>query len=157
VTRLVLVLGYSPRRQRGLHPICAARVRHAATVVGDYDVVVLSGTDDEVAFMEEAWEPRGTRVLERDGAERTSESAVAARRLAESVGADEILLVTSWWHRPRAELMLRRTLRGSGIRVTASGAPSPWSPFHLAREAACMPLVPVHLAQARRLAARARG
>jgi uncharacterized SAM-binding protein YcdF (DUF218 family) len=149
-----MVLGYSPRRPEGLHPICAARVRHAASVAGPDDVVVLSGTADEVERMEAAWEPLGGRTLELDGATRTAESAVAARRLAAVSGADEVLLVTSWWHRPRAELMLRTALRGTGVRVSGSGAPSPWSPLHLAREAACVVLVPLHLALARRAVAR---
>ena len=32
---------------------------------------------------------------------RTADSAIAAARLAEEVGADEVFVVTSWWHRPR--------------------------------------------------------
>ena len=152
MTRLVLVLGYSTRRPGGLHPVCAARVEHATEVVGDGDVVVLSGTDGELECMSDAWarahvEPR------RDSALRTADSAVAAVRLAQEVGADEVVVVTSWWHRPRAELMVRSELRRRGIRVTGSGARGPWSAFHLAREAVCYPLVPVHLALARRRAA----
>ena len=109
----MLVLGYSPRRPAGLHPICAARVEHAAGVIDDGDVVVLSGTDGELELMGGAWggadvEPR------RDPALRTADSAVAAVRLAEEVGADEVVVVTSWWHRPRAELMLRSALRRRG-------------------------------------------
>jgi hypothetical protein len=151
MTRLVLVLGYSPRRPTGLHPICEARVEHATGVVGEGDVVVLSGTDGELELMGGAWggshvEPR------RDPALRTADSAVAAVRLAEEIGADEVVVVTSWWHRPRAQLMVRSALRRRGIRITSSGARGPWSPFHLAREAVCYPLVPVHLAQARRRA-----
>jgi uncharacterized SAM-binding protein YcdF (DUF218 family) len=154
VRRLVLVLGYSPHRPRGLHEVCAARVRHAAALAAPDDVVVLSGTPGEVELMEDAWGTVDGRLLERDDAHRTSESAVAARGLAEALGADEIVLVTSWWHRPRAELLLRVALRGSGVHVSASGAPGGGSPFRLAREAVCMPLVPIHLVLARRAAAR---
>jgi hypothetical protein len=156
MTRVVLVLGYSPRRPNGLHPVCAARVEHATAVVGEGDVVVLSGTDGEVELMGGAWarahvEPR------RDPARRTADSAVAAVRLAEEIGADEVVVVTSWWHRPRAELMVRSELRRRGVRVTGSGARGPWSAFHIAREAVCYPLVPVHLALARRRAGYRRG
>jgi uncharacterized SAM-binding protein YcdF (DUF218 family) len=148
VTRLVLVLGYSPRRPGGLHPVCASRVEHAASRVVEEDVVVLSGTVGEVELMAAAW--GSSRVFVRDRARRTADSAVAAVRLVEEAGADDVLVVTSWWHRPRASLMVRRALRRRPVRVTGSGAQGPWSVFQLAREAGCFPLIPLHLALARR-------
>lgn len=149
MTRLVLVLGYSPRRPAGLHPTCAARVAHAVGIAADGDVVVLSGTDSELELMGGAWgDP--PKTLRGDPAMRTSDSAVAAGRLVEELGADEVVLVTSWWHRPRAERMLRRVLRARGISVVGSGAPGSPSARDVLREAACFPLIPLHLAQARR-------
>jgi hypothetical protein len=153
MTRLVLVLGYSPRRPTGLHPVCAARLEHAAGIAADGDIVVLSGTDGEVELMDGAWSD-APPTLRRDQAQRTADSAVAAVRIVEEVGADEVVVVTSWWHRPRAELMLRRVLRSRPVRVAGSGAGGPWSLYNVAREAVCFPLVPVHLALARRRAAR---
>jgi hypothetical protein len=41
--RLIVVLGYSAGRRGELHPICAARLEQAAGLVGDGDVVLLSG------------------------------------------------------------------------------------------------------------------
>ena len=60
--RLIVVLGYSDRRERGLHPICAARLAHAATVSTERDVVVLSGwartpgAVPEAELMADAWQ-----------------------------------------------------------------------------------------------------
>ena len=147
--RLVVVLGYSPRRPSGLHPVCAARVAHAAALARPDDVVVLSGTDGEVELMAAAWGP-DAHLVRRDRASRTADSAVAAARMAEELDADEILVVTSWWHRPRAQLLTRMALPGRGIRVEGAGARGPWSVWQLVREALCFPLVPVHLALARR-------
>jgi uncharacterized SAM-binding protein YcdF (DUF218 family) len=149
VTRLLLVLGYSSRRPAGLHPVCAARVARAAGLARDDDLVVLSGTDVEVELMAAAW-GSSQGAVSRDRALRTAESAVAAVRLAEEAGADEVVVVTSWWHRPRASLMVRLALRRRSVRVGDSGAPGPWSVFQLAREAVCFPLIPMHLALARR-------
>jgi uncharacterized SAM-binding protein YcdF (DUF218 family) len=147
--RLVVVLGYSPRRPSGLHQVCAARVTHAAAMTRSDDVVVLSGTDGEVEQMAAAWGP-DAHLVRRDRASRTADSAVAAARMAQDLQAGEIVVVTSWWHRPRAQLMTRVALPRRGIRVTGSGAGGPWSAWQLVREAVCFPLVPVHLALARR-------
>ena len=149
--RLVVILGYSPRRPSGLHPVCAARVAHAAALAQPGDVVVLSGTDGEVELMAAAWGP-DSHLVRRDRAARTADSAVAAARIAEEVDADEILVVTSWWHRPRAQLLTRAASPRRGIRVSGSGSAGPWSPWQLVREGLCFPLVPLHLALARRRA-----
>jgi uncharacterized SAM-binding protein YcdF (DUF218 family) len=147
--RLVVVLGYSPRRPSGLHPVCAARVARAAALTRPDDVVVLSGTDGEVELMAAAWGP-DAHLVRRDRASRTADSAVAAARIAEGLAADEILVVTSWWHRPRAQLLTRAAFPPRGVRVLGSGAGGPWSPWQLVREALCFPLLPLHLALARR-------
>jgi uncharacterized SAM-binding protein YcdF (DUF218 family) len=147
--RLVVVLGYSPRRPSGLHPVCAARVAHAAALSRPGDVVVLSGTDGEVELMAAAWGP-DAHLVRRDQALRTADSAVAAARIAGELDADEIVVVTSWWHRPRAQLLTRMASPRGETRVEGSGSGGPWSLWQLVREALCFPLVPVHLALARR-------
>jgi hypothetical protein len=152
VTRLLLVLGYSPRRANGLHPVCAARVECAAALARGDDVVVFSGTDAEVELMAAAW-GAGPGVVRRDRASRTADSAVAVVGIAGEVGADAVVVVTSWWHRPRASLMVRTVLLRRRVRVRGAGAGGPWSPLQLAREAVCFPLVPLHLVLARRRAA----
>ena len=90
MTRLVVVLGYSPRRPSGLHPVCAARVAHAAALTRPDDVVVLSGTDGEVGLMAAAWGP-DAHLFRRDRASRTADSAVAAARMAQELEADAIV------------------------------------------------------------------
>ncbi len=99
--------------------------------------------------MAAAWGP-DAHLVRRDRASRTADSAVSVARTASELRVDEIVVVTSWWHRPRAQLMTRVALPRRGVRVTGSGAGGGWSAWQLVREALCFPLVPVHLALARR-------
>jgi uncharacterized SAM-binding protein YcdF (DUF218 family) len=124
-------------------------VAHAAALTRPDDVVVLSGTDGEVGLMAAAW-GLDAHLVRRDRASRTADSAVAAGRMAEELEVDEIVVVTSWWHRPRAQLLMRAALGRRAIRAHGAGARGPWSVWQLVREALCFPLVPVHLALARR-------
>ena len=66
--RLIVVLGYSDGRQRELHPICAARLEHAARLAEEGDAVLLSGWSrragrlPEAELMRRAW-PGPERAL----------------------------------------------------------------------------------------------
>jgi hypothetical protein len=153
MTRLVVVLGYSARRGNEIHPVCAQRVARAAELAGDGDVVFLSGTARELELMDAAWPPSSGRP-KLDLARRTADSVIAALRLADQAGAAEIVLVTSWWHRGRAERMLQRALRGQTVRGRAVGAPSSRSARQHVHELASSPLAPIQLALARRRAPR---
>jgi uncharacterized SAM-binding protein YcdF (DUF218 family) len=137
--RLVAVLGYSARRDTGIHAICARRLAHAETLAGEAGAVVLSG---EAELMREAW--RGPEVeLEFDlRARNTAGNAVGVATAARKLGATEVVLVTSRWHAPRAALLVRAALRGTGISLTTSSPPGLPGPRLLLREVACFALAP---------------
>jgi uncharacterized SAM-binding protein YcdF (DUF218 family) len=142
--RLVAVLGYSGRRDEGLHAICEARVRHAESIVREGDAVLLSG---EAELMHGHW--RGGRVLLDQDARNTRENALGVAKAARELGADEVVVVTSRWHAPRAAALVRAAL-GQGVPVETS-SPADLPPVHLAaREAACLVALPVHLLDVRR-------
>jgi uncharacterized SAM-binding protein YcdF (DUF218 family) len=136
--RLVAVLGYSGFRGRGLHAICLARLRHAEALAGDDDTVLLSG---EAELMREA-STRTDFVL--DGAASTTrENARGVAAAAREVGADEVVVVTSAWHAPRARALVQAAV-GPEVRVTSSSPPGR-PPLRLAvREVACLAVLPLH-------------
>ena len=145
--RLVAVLGYSARGDQGLHPVCAARVARAAEVASEEDTVVLTGRP-EAELMHAAWQGRALRVVCETDAGVTAESAAYVGRLARELGADEVIVVTSWWHCRRTAFLFRRALRGSGVAVSTVGAPT-WSGRLLFREAAAYALLPVQIRRVR--------
>jgi uncharacterized SAM-binding protein YcdF (DUF218 family) len=146
--RLVVVLGFSRRGRDRLDPVGAARVARAAEVAREDDVVLLSGTPGEARSMLDAWGHQRAVVTDAD-AKRTVDSAALAARKAAACGADEVMVVTSWWHLPRALLLFRAVL-GTRLRLSGAGAGGPWSPRLLAREVVSLPLVPVQAVLARR-------
>jgi uncharacterized SAM-binding protein YcdF (DUF218 family) len=144
--RLVVVLGYSARGDRGLHPVCAARVATAAGVASEEDTVVLTGRS-EAELMRAAWQGRALDVVCETDAVVTAESAAHVARLAGQLGASEVVAVTSWWHCRRTAFLFRRALRGSGVAVSTVGAPSA-SGRLLLREAGAYALLPVQIRRA---------
>ena len=155
---MVAVLGFSVRGARGLHPICAARVARAAAVARDDDLVVLSGwartpgTSSEAELMRQAWNGSAAHLLLDDGASHTAQNAAHVARVARSVGADEVVVVTSRWHARRAGVAFRALLRGTPIRVTLAHDDGPVSLRGVARELAVWPVFGLQLARARRRA-----
>jgi uncharacterized SAM-binding protein YcdF (DUF218 family) len=155
--RLVVVLGYSGRRDDGLHPICSARLAHAAELAGDADVVLLSGASRrrgataEAELMRRAWGGRSAALLCDPDARFTAENAANAAAHARELGVDSVLVVTSWWHRARARVLFRSLL--PGVRVDVAAAQTAWSPRLIGRELAVFPLVPLQKVLARRRAA----
>lgn len=145
--RLVVVLGYSAWRGAGLHPVCEARVAVAAELAGEEDTVLFSGRP-EAELMREAWPGGPDRVLCDDGARMTAETAAHVARVAQELGADEVVAVTSWWHCRRTGVLFRRALSGTGIAVQTVGAPR-WSGRLLLREAAAYAVLPLHLRRMR--------
>jgi uncharacterized SAM-binding protein YcdF (DUF218 family) len=124
--RVVVVLGYSDGGAGALHPVCQARLEHAAGIAGPEDVVVLSGwarapgTESEAALMQAAWAGTAAEVVVDPVARTTVENAANALDDAFRVGAREVVVVTSSWHAPRAWAAFRWLLRSTGIRVRAS-------------------------------------
>jgi uncharacterized SAM-binding protein YcdF (DUF218 family) len=152
--RLIVVLGYSDGRSKELHPICAARLEHAATLAGEGDAVLLSGWSrrsggvPEAELMRRAWGGPQTALLSDPDARHTAQNAANAAAHARELDAREVIVVTSSWHRARAGVLFRRLL--PGVRVTVVGARTPGSPRNYVREVAVFPLVPFQVRAARR-------
>jgi uncharacterized SAM-binding protein YcdF (DUF218 family) len=145
VTRLVAVLGYSQGRKRGLHTVCAGRLAHAQSLAEDGAVVVLSGEAD---VMRAAWNGPAVDLVDEPLARNTAGNAAGIATIARELGVSEVVVVTSRWHSPRAVLLVRAALRGTGIAVTAAPAPDRPGVRQLVREAACFAGAPI---QAHRL------
>jgi hypothetical protein len=152
--RLVAVLGYSSRKIDGLHPICASRVRQAEHIVGDDDVVLLSGWGRgrrgdpvEGELMRDAWRGSGVELEVDPAAHNTRENALAVAAAAKRLGADEVLLVTSRWHAPRAAALVRAAL--PGVPVATSSPDEPGPARLLLRELACRAVLPLQLRRTR--------
>ena len=152
--RVVAVLGYSRRGERSLNPICARRVRHAEHVVAGADAVVLSGwarrhaPAAEAELMKSAWRRDDVQVVLDRSAQTTVGNAEAVANVARDLGAEELVVVTSRWHAPRAGALVRAALRGSGIRVTVTSPDGPPERLLALRELVCAAALPF---QARRL------
>lgn len=155
--RLVVVLGYSSGRRDGLHPICSARLAHAARLAGEADAVLLSGWSrrpgvvPEAELMRRAWSGSSAALLCDPDARVTAENAANAAAHARELAVGSVLVVTSWWHRLRTRVLFRSLL--PEVRVDVVAARTPWSPRLLLRELAVFPLVPLQVAIARRRAA----
>ena len=155
--RLVVVLGYSRGRKGELHPVCAARLEHAAGVAGEDDAVLLSGWSrhpavlPEAELMRRAWAGGANTLICDPDARITAENAANAAAHARELGVREVVVVTSSWHRHRAGILFRSLL--PGVQVTVAAAPTPAPPRLLIRELAVFPLVPVQIRLARRRSA----
>lgn len=154
--RLVVVLGYSDSRVRGLHPICAGRLAHAATVATERDVVVLSGwartpgVRPEAELMAEAWTGRYRELVIDPDAEHTLGNATNAADDLERIGAEVVVVVTSRWHAPRARAIFALTLRGRGARIVTSSPDEAVDLSAWAREVPRWAFLPFQLVAARR-------
>jgi uncharacterized SAM-binding protein YcdF (DUF218 family) len=159
----VAVLGYSNGDGPGeLHEVCAARLRRAEREAREDDVVLLSGwarrrrTRSEAELMAGSWHGRATRLLLDRNARSTVGNAVSAADAARSLGAREVVLVTSGWHGRRAAALLRAALDGSGSEVSLALTDERTSARAWAREALCWLAFPVQSAAARSRSARRR-
>lgn len=142
--RVVAVLGYSGRRSDELHRVCAERLAHAQRVAADARAVILSGLP-EAELMRAAWAgPDVTLVCDPD-ARSTAENAVNVAGAAHALGAKELVVVTSSWHRARARILVHAALRDRGMLVSVDAVEGSRPVRLLAREAACLALLPVQL------------
>jgi len=149
--RVVAVLGYSGGRRLRLHPVCAERVAYAEGLAVEARAIIFSGwarrstLSPEAELMREAWAGPPVRLICDPQARSTSDNAVNIAAVARSLGAEELLVVTSPWHRIRVRVLLRAALRGSGIRLSVAGAGRSRPPLLLARELVCLALLPFQL------------
>ncbi len=152
--RLVAVLGYSARRHHGLHDVCAERLRHAEQLAGDGDTVFLSGRHrngtGEAELMRAAWNRPELTLVSDSTARNTRENAAEVAETARRLGADEVVVVTSRWHAPRARALVRAALRQPSVSVETSSPPDRRPVALLARELVCLVALPYHLARLRR-------
>jgi hypothetical protein len=154
--RLVAVLGYSGRDTSRLHPICQGRVAHAQELAGDGETVILSGWArkahgiSEAELMRNAWTGHGAVLVSDRTARTTVGNAANVAAAAEAIGASELVVVTSRWHRPRARILFRAALRGRPVRLKVEAAPGPRPPTVVARELVCLAVVPFQLVRVRR-------
>jgi uncharacterized SAM-binding protein YcdF (DUF218 family) len=150
--RLVAVLGYSGRRTAGLDPICETRLRHAESL--DPDAVVLSGRAKhragEADLMRAAWSGPDVPIVGESNARSTAENAAEVAAVARRLGADEVVVVTSPWHERRAGILVRAALSGTGVSVRTSAPRVRADPRLVAREAACLAVLPYHVLRAKR-------
>lgn len=142
--RVVAVLGYSRRRDTALHWICADRLGHAQRLAADARAVVLSGMP-EAELMRAAWTGPDVELICDPDSRSTAQNAANVAVVARELGADELVVVTSRWHRARVRLFLARALRGSGIRLRVEAPDGRRPPLLLARELVCFALLPFQL------------
>jgi uncharacterized SAM-binding protein YcdF (DUF218 family) len=150
------VLGYSSGSGAELHAVCAARVARAAEEAVPGDAVLLSGWArgrwhaSEAELMARAWSGSAQRVLVDPRARSTYGNARSVARAARSLGATEIVLVTSGWHGRRATRLVRAAVRDSGPEVRLAGTGERGTLPDRLRELACWLLVPLQAARAGR-------
>jgi uncharacterized SAM-binding protein YcdF (DUF218 family) len=142
--RVVAVLGYSRRGDTQLHPVCADRLEHAQRLALDRGTVILSG---EAELMRAAWSGPDVVLICDPDARSTVDNAANVAKVARRLGARELVVVTSRWHRARTKILLRAALRKSGIRLSFETADMA-RPLRLrVRELACLALLPFQLAR----------
>ena len=149
------MLGYSGRRSDGLDPVCAERLSYAESIADDADAVLLSGwarrqdAAGEVELMRQAWQGPDATLLFDTKARNTRENALGVATAARSLGASQVVVVTSSWHAFRARSLVRAALRMSNVSVESS-SPAGRPPLTLlARELVCLAALPVELIRLR--------
>jgi uncharacterized SAM-binding protein YcdF (DUF218 family) len=158
--RVVAVLGYSGRDTSRLHPICAHRLARAQELAADGETVILSGWarrnggTSEAELMQAAWQAPGAVLHGDRTAGSTAGNAANVAAAAVALGADELVVVTSGWHRPRTRILFRAALRGRPVRLRVESAPGPRPAAVVGRELACLAAVPFQLWRVRRLVRR---
>jgi uncharacterized SAM-binding protein YcdF (DUF218 family) len=154
--RVVAVLGYSGRDSSRLHPICAARLARAQELAAPGQPVILSGWarhphgSSEAELMRSAWPTAESELHSDPSAGTTAGNAVNVAAAARALGAKELVVVTSRWHRRRAWILFRAALRGQKVKLSVEGAPGPRPPAVIARELVCLAFVPFQLLRVRR-------
>jgi uncharacterized SAM-binding protein YcdF (DUF218 family) len=152
--RVIAVLGYSRGAGSTLHPVARRRLEHAEGLADGAGAVILSGWArsrapvGEAELMRHAWRRPDIPVVLDHTARSTSGNAAAVARLARELGADEVVVVTSRWHAPRAGALVRAALRRTGIVVSLSSPRGIHEPLLALRELACLTALPL---QTRRL------
>src|SRR5262249_50108725 len=118
--------------------------------------VILSGWarrangTSEAELMRSAWTSPGAVLVSDRTARTTAGNAANVTAVAEAIGASELVVVTSRWHRPRARILFRARLRGRPGGLKRETAPAPRPPAVVARELVCLAFAPFQLVRVRR-------
>jgi hypothetical protein len=99
--------------------------------------------------MRAAWRGPGVPLLADVDARTTVGNARAVAAVARELGADEVVVVTSSWHRLRTRLLLRAAL-GPGVTLELVSPVCSRRSLLLGREAMCLLLLPLQLRAVRR-------
>lgn len=156
--RLIVVLGYSDREDTGLHPICASRLTHAASLSTNDDVVVLSGwartpgVQPEAELMAAAWTGNCRELVVDPVARHTVENATNAVDDVLRSRAETVVVVTSRWHAPRARLIFAWVFRGLGTQVVGESPDEDMDRQSWLREIPRWIVLPLQLVTVRRTA-----
>jgi DUF218 domain-containing protein len=145
---VVAVLGYSRRADEALHPVCAERLAHAQKLAASAGTVILSGEAD---VMRAAWSRPDVVLLCDRKARSTAANARNVAAAAHELGAKELIVVTSRWHRFRAGILLRAALRGSGIRLRLEAAGGRPPLLLVVRELGCLAVATFQVARMKRV------
>jgi hypothetical protein len=157
--RVIAVLGYSRGAGSTLHPVARRRLEHAERLADGAGAVILSGwarrraPAGEAELMRDAWRRPGIPLVLDHTARSTAGNAAAVARLARELKADEVVVVTSRWHAPRAGALVRAALRGTAIRVTVASPCGRHHPLLAVRELVCATALPVQTRRLRQHAA----
>jgi uncharacterized SAM-binding protein YcdF (DUF218 family) len=119
-------------------------------------VVLLSGWSrrrgraSEAELMAQAWRGPQVELLVGHDARTTFGNALDAARAAVARHVDELVLVTSSWHIPRAAMLVRAALRGVQIELLLAPAEGRASKRVRLRELTCSAFAPAQAAVLRR-------
>jgi uncharacterized SAM-binding protein YcdF (DUF218 family) len=122
----LIVLGHSEPGGFGLSHSGVARVHRACALARKRppEFVILSGwgregaPQPEAELMAEAWDVPGTLLIRDPFARDTAENALFARQILDGHGeVDELTVVTSGWHAPRARMFFKVAFRGSPVKL----------------------------------------
>jgi uncharacterized SAM-binding protein YcdF (DUF218 family) len=150
--RVLAVLGYSRGRRTHLHPVCAERLAYAEQLAAGARAIIFSGwarrsrLSPEAELMRAAWAGPAVRLICDPQARSTSDNVANIAAVAKALGAGELVVVTSSWHRVRVRLLLHVAMRGSAIRLSVATAGRSRRPLLLTRELVCLALLPFQLA-----------
>jgi len=150
---LIAVFGYSERRTKALHALCAERLRQAEDIAIGNDVVLLSGRGrwrdgaDEAELMRAAWNGKNVQLIKDGSARNTRGNAASVAAAARSLGATEVTVVTSRWHAFRAGALVRAALPDVAVRTSSPAGRPPVR--LLLRELLCLVALPYHLLRLR--------
>ncbi len=100
--------------------------------------------------MRAAWNGPEVTLVSDSTARNTRENAAEVAETARRLGADQVVVVTSRWHAPRARALVRAALRQPSVSVESSSPPDRQPVALLARELVCLGALPYHLARLRR-------